>query len=101
MTAFRTVSIDGLDIFYREAGFRDHPTILLLHGFPTSSHMSRNLMPALADRFHLVAPDYPGFGNSSMPTVNEFNYTFDRLAEIVEKLALLNQGMNTAGTGTS
>jgi pimeloyl-ACP methyl ester carboxylesterase len=85
MTAFRTVSIDGLDIFYREAGSRSNPTILLLHGFPTSSHMFRNLMPALADRFHLVAPDYPGYGNSSMPSVNEFDYTFDRLAEIVEK----------------
>jgi pimeloyl-ACP methyl ester carboxylesterase len=85
MTTFHTVSIDGLDIFYREAGSRSNPTILLLHGFPTSSHMFRNLMPALADRFHLVAPDYPGFGNSSMPTVDEFNYTFDRLAEIVEK----------------
>jgi pimeloyl-ACP methyl ester carboxylesterase len=85
MTTFHTVSIDGLDIFYREAGSRRNPTILLLHGFPTSSHMFRNLMPALADRFHLVAPDYPGYGNSSMPTVNEFDYTFDRLAEIVEK----------------
>ncbi|BCL34877.1 alpha/beta fold hydrolase [Nostoc sp. MS1] len=85
MTTYRTVSIDGLDIFYREAGSRDHPTILLLHGFPTSSHMFRNLIPALADKFHLVAPDYPGYGNSSMPTVNEFDYTFDRLAEIVEK----------------
>jgi pimeloyl-ACP methyl ester carboxylesterase len=85
MIAFRTVSIDGLDIFYREAGSRSNPTILLLHGFPTSSHMFRNLMSALADRFHLVAPDYPGFGNSSMPTVSEFDYTFDRLAEIVEK----------------
>lgn len=85
MTTFRTVSIDGLDIFYREAGSRDHPTILLLHGFPTSSYMFRNLMSALADRFHLVAPDYPGYGNSSMPTVDEFDYTFDRLAEIVEK----------------
>ena len=85
MMRFRTVSIDGLDIFYREAGSRDNPTILLLHGFPTSSHMFRNLMPALCDRFHLVAPDYPGFGNSSMPTVDEFDYTFDRLAEIVEK----------------
>jgi pimeloyl-ACP methyl ester carboxylesterase len=85
MTTFRTVSIDGLDIFYREAGSRKNPTILLLHGFPTSSHMFRNLMPALADRFHLVAPDYPGFGYSSMPTVDEFDYTFDRLAEIVEK----------------
>ncbi len=85
MTTFHTVSIDGLDIFYREAGSRSNPTILLLHGFPTSSHMFRNLMPALADRFHLVALDYPGFGNSSMPSVNEFDYTFDRLTEIVEK----------------
>ncbi|MGL4619044.1 MAG: alpha/beta fold hydrolase [Chroococcidiopsis sp.] len=85
MTTFRTVSIDGLDIFYREAGSRSNPTILLLHGFPTSSHMFRNLIPALADRFHLVAPDYPGYGNSSMPSVNEFDYTFDRLAEVMEK----------------
>ena len=85
MTTFHTVSIDGLDIFYREAGSRRNPTILLLHGFPTSSHMFRNLIPALTDRFHLVAPDYPGFGNSSMPSVDEFDYTFDRLAEIVEK----------------
>ncbi len=85
MTTFHTISIEGLDIFYREAGSRDNPTILLLHGFPTSSHMFRNLIPALADRFHLVALDYPGYGNSSMPTVNEFDYTFDHLAEIVEK----------------
>jgi pimeloyl-ACP methyl ester carboxylesterase len=85
MTTYRTVLIDGLDIFYREAGSRDNPTILLLHGFPTSSHMFRNLISALADKFHLVAPDYPGYGNSSMPTVDEFDYTFDRLAEIVEK----------------
>jgi pimeloyl-ACP methyl ester carboxylesterase len=88
MTTFHTVSIDGLDIFYREAGSRDNPTILLLHGFPTSSHMFRNLIPALADRFHLVAPDYPGFGNSSMPSVSEFDYTFDRLTEIVEKFTV-------------
>ena len=85
MTTFRTISIDGLDIFYREAGSRSNPTILLLHGFPTSSHMFRNLIPALADRFHLVAPDYPGYGNSSMPTVDEFDYTFDHLAGIMEK----------------
>ncbi|GAA6616649.1 alpha/beta fold hydrolase [Scytonema sp. NUACC26] len=85
MTTYRTIKIDGLDIFYREAGSRDNPTILLLHGFPTSSHMFRNLIPALADRFHLVAPDYPGYGNSSMPTVDEFDYSFDRLAQIVEK----------------
>ena len=83
---YRTVEIDGLDIFYREAGPADAPTILLLHGFPTSSHMFRELMPALADEFHMVAPDYPGFGNSSMPLVDDFEYTFDRLAEVVEKL---------------
>jgi pimeloyl-ACP methyl ester carboxylesterase len=83
MTTFHTVSINGLDIFYREAGSRSNPTILLLHGFPTSSHMFRNLISALADRFHLVAPDYPGFGYSSMPTVDEFDYTFDHLTEVM------------------
>ncbi len=82
---YKTVTIDGLDIFYREAGNPEHPTILLLHGFPTSSHMFRNLIPKLSDRFHLVAPDYPGFGYSSMPQVNEFNYTFDNLANVVDK----------------
>ena len=82
---YRTVEIDGLDIFYREAGSKNTPAVLLLHGFPTSSHMFRNLMPALADEFYLVAPDYPGFGNSSQPPMEEFDYTFDRLAEIVEK----------------
>jgi pimeloyl-ACP methyl ester carboxylesterase len=80
------INIDGQTIFYREAGSKEKtPTILLLHGFPSSSHMFRNLMPALADKFHLVAPDYPGFGNSSMPTVDEFQYTFDHLADIVDK----------------
>ena len=82
----RTMEIDGLDIFYREAGNPSRPTVLLLHGFPTSSHMFRNLIPALGDEFHLIAPDYPGYGNSSMPTVDEFNYTFDHLADIVETL---------------
>jgi pimeloyl-ACP methyl ester carboxylesterase len=67
MTSFHTINVDGLEIFYRKAGSPNNPTILLLHGFPTSSHMFRNLIPALADSFHLVAPDYPGFGNSSMP----------------------------------
>ena len=85
-TKNQTISIDGQTIFYREAGDKENaPTILLLHGFPTSSHMFRNLIPALADKFHLIAPDYPGFGNSSMPTVDEFQYTFDHLAEIVNK----------------
>ena len=83
-TLHKTIEVDGLDIFYREAGPTDAPTILLLHGFPTSSHMFRNLIPALSDRFHVIAPDYPGFGNSSMPMVDEFDYTFDSLAKVME-----------------
>ncbi len=81
---YRTTVIDGLDIFYREVGSRENPTVLLLHGFPTSSHMFRNLMQALGTDYHLVAPDYPGFGSSSMPAAAAFDYTFDRLAEIIE-----------------
>lgn len=84
----KSVTIDGLDIFYREAGPEGAPTVLLLHGFPTSSHMFRNLIPALSDRYHVVAPDYPGYGNSSMPAVDAFDYTFDRMAEIVEALTV-------------
>lgn len=80
----RTVKIGDLDIFYREAGPKGAPTILLLHGFPTSSHMFRNLIPALADRYHVIAPDYPGFGGSSAPSVTEFDYTFDNLAKVME-----------------
>jgi len=82
---YRTVEVDGLDIFYREAGDPANPTLLLLHGFPTSSHMFRDLIPELADEFHLVAPDYPGFGFSSMPSVDEFDYTFDNLAKVMEQ----------------
>lgn len=81
----RTIKIDNLDIFYREAGPKDAPPVLLLHGFPTSSHMFRNLIPALAEKYHVVAPDYPGFGNSSAPSVDEFDYTFDNLANVIEK----------------
>jgi pimeloyl-ACP methyl ester carboxylesterase len=81
----KTILVDGLEIFYREAGPDDAPTILLLHGFPTSSHMFRNLIPALSGEFHLVAPDYPGFGKSPMPKVDEFDYTFDHIAEIVDR----------------
>jgi pimeloyl-ACP methyl ester carboxylesterase len=84
-TRHRTVRIGDLDIFYREAGPRDAPAVLLLHGFPTSSHMYRNLIPALADRFRVVAPDYPGFGASSMPPRDRFAYTFDNLAGVVER----------------
>ena len=83
--SYKTVEIDGLDVFYREAGNPDNPTILLLHGFPTSSHMFRDLIPALSDRFHLVAPDYPGYGYSSMPSIDEFDYSFDNLASIIDK----------------
>ncbi len=83
-TFHKTIDVDGLKIFYREAGPIDAPVILLLHGFPTSSHMFRNLIPQLSDRFHLVAPDYPGYGNSSMPKVDEFNYSFDNLAKVME-----------------
>jgi len=82
----QTITVDGQTVFYREAGDKENaPTILLLHGFPTSSHMFRNLIPALAHNFHLVAPDYPGFGYSSMPSTDKFDYTFDHLAEIVDK----------------
>jgi len=81
----KTVTLDGLDVFYREAGPSGAPVVLLLHGFPTSSHMFRNLIPALADRFRVIAPDYPGFGHSSMPTFDQFDYTFDNLALVIEK----------------
>jgi pimeloyl-ACP methyl ester carboxylesterase len=86
-TLYKTAKVDDLDIFYREAGSRDAPTILLLHGFPTSSHMFRNLIMRLSDEFHLVAPDYPGYGNSSAPPVDAFDYSFDHIAEIIEKFA--------------
>ena len=81
---YRTVNVQGVEIFYREAGDPKSPTILLLHGFPTSSHMFRDLIPLLADRYHLVAPDYPGFGYSARPKVTEFDYTFDHLADVME-----------------
>ena len=84
---YKIARIKGLDIFYREAGSPTNPTVLLLHGFPTSSQMFRNLIPKLADRYHLVAPDYPGFGNSSAPPVDKFNYTFDNLADVIDELA--------------
>ena len=84
-TLHKTINIDGVEIFYREAGPADAPTILLLHGFPTSSHMFRNLIPALADQYHVVAPDYPGFGNSAQPAMESFDYTFDNLAKVMEQ----------------
>jgi pimeloyl-ACP methyl ester carboxylesterase len=83
--AYQTVKIDGLDISYREAGPKDAPAILLLHGFPTSSHMYRNLIPALSDNYHLIAPDYPGYGQSSAPPRDQFTYTFDNVAALIDK----------------
>src|SRR6516164_2447242 len=82
---FKYVNIDGLNIFYREAGNEAAPRVVLLHGFPASSHQYRNLIPALADRFHVIAPDYPGFGNSDMPDPATFAYTFDKTSEIIER----------------
>ena len=80
----KTTEVNGVKIFYREAGSKDAPTILLLHGYPTSSHMFRNLMRDLSDDYHLIAPDYPGFGNSEQPPMDQFDYTFDNMALIVE-----------------
>jgi pimeloyl-ACP methyl ester carboxylesterase len=90
---YNTEKIEGLNIFYREAGSRSNPTLLLLHGFPTSSHMFRDLIPQLSQNYHVIAPDYPGYGNSSMPTVDEFEYTFDHMASIVEQL-LVKKSIN-------
>ena len=77
---FKTVKVDGLDIFYREAGDKNNPVILLLHGFPSSSHMYRDLINDLSDDYHLIAPDYPGFGHSSSPSPTAYNYSFENLA---------------------
>jgi pimeloyl-ACP methyl ester carboxylesterase len=82
--SFKTIDVDGLNIAYREAGDKTAPKLVLLHGFPSSSHQYRNLIPALADRFHVVAPDYPGFGNSSLPDPKSHAYTFDSTAATIE-----------------
>src|SRR5216684_1945296 len=83
---YHTAQVDGLKIFYREAGPKSAPTLVLLHGFPSSSHMFRNLIPALSDKYHVIAPDYPGFGYSDAPPADQFEYTFDHLADIVDHL---------------
>jgi len=83
---YRTAMIDGVKMFYREAGPADGPVVLLLHGFPTSSHMFRNLIPLLADRYHVIAPDYPGFGESDAPDHTKFAYTFGHYADMVDAL---------------
>ncbi|WP_067820990.1 alpha/beta fold hydrolase [Nocardia inohanensis] len=86
VVSHQTVQVQGLDVFYREAGDRAKPTLVLLHGFPTSSAMFRNLIPALADDYHLIAPDHIGFGQSAMPRVDEFDYSFEKLTEITLEL---------------
>ncbi len=83
-TFHKTMQVEGQEIFYREAGAKDLPTIVLLHGFPTSSHMYRDLIPMLSENYHVIAPDYPGFGHSSMPALNEFEYSFDNLADVTD-----------------
>ncbi|WP_237274428.1 alpha/beta fold hydrolase [Tenacibaculum ovolyticum] len=83
-TLHKTIKINGLDIFYREAGDINKPTILLLHGYPTSSHMFRNLITDLSVRYHVLAPDYPGFGRSDQPKIKDFDYTFDNMSNIVD-----------------
>lgn len=84
-TICKRVTVDEVSIFYRETGDPTNPKLVLLHGFPASSHQYRDLISVLGSHFHVVAPDYPGFGNSDMPSPNEFNYTFDRLSDIIEK----------------
>jgi pimeloyl-ACP methyl ester carboxylesterase len=82
---YRKVDVDGIGVFYREAGPEDAPTILLLHGFPTAGHMFRDLIPQLSDRFRLVAPDLPGFGQSDMPASGAFTYTFENIANVIDR----------------
>lgn len=88
-STYKSIDVDGFEIFYREAGDPANPSLLLLHGFPTSSHMFRDLIPLLADRFHLVAPDMPGFGMSALPSREEFTYSFDNLAKVIDRFTEL------------
>src|SRR5947209_4093919 len=85
LTTYHSLAIDGINLFYREAAHKDAPTIVLLHGFPSSSHMFRELIDLLAPHFHLIAPDYPGFGYSDSPAPDRFTYSFDHLADVLEQ----------------
>jgi pimeloyl-ACP methyl ester carboxylesterase len=93
MITYQYAKVRGLKIFYREAGKKDLPTIVLLHGFPTSSFMFRNLIPLLAKTNHVIAPDYPGFGFSDTPSVDDFEYTFDHLAVVMENFLFKSLGL--------
>jgi pimeloyl-ACP methyl ester carboxylesterase len=95
-THYRNATIQGLNIAYREAGNPGTPKLVILHGFPASSHQYRDLIPALATRFHVIAPDYPGFGNSDMPDPASFAYTFDKLSEVMEAF-LKDRGFDRYG----
>jgi pimeloyl-ACP methyl ester carboxylesterase len=102
---YRSINVEGLEIFYREAGPRNAPTVLLLHGFPSSSHMFRNLIPMLADNYHVVAPDLPGYGESSAPPVSDFDYSFERLATVTatftETLSISSYALYLSDIGSS
>src|SRR5664279_4649699 len=95
-TQYKATKVAGLNIAYREAGDPGSPKLVLLHGFPASSHQYRDLIPALATRFHVIAPDYPGFGNSDMPDPAMYAYTFDKLSEVVESF-LKDRGFDHYG----
>jgi pimeloyl-ACP methyl ester carboxylesterase len=86
VTRYHTANVDGVEMFYREAGPADAPVVVLLHGFPASSRMFRNLIPKLADKYHIIAPDYPAFGHSAVPDRTEFTYSFEHLTTVVEAL---------------
>lgn len=81
---YKRIDVNGINVFYRECGEKDKPVMVLFHGFPSASHLFRNLMPMLQDRYHLIAPDYPGFGQSESPDRDQIAYTFDHLAEIMD-----------------
>src|SRR5215468_172140 len=96
MSRHKTSIVDGISIFYREAGDPKNPKLVLLGGFPASSHQFRNLIPALADRFHVISPDYPGFGNTELADPSKFEYSFDHLSGVIEKL-LIQTGFDRFG----
>lgn len=95
MTKYQYASVQGYKLFYREAGSPANPTLVLLHGFPSSSHQYRELIPLLADRFHVIAPDYLGFGYSDAPEATDFDYTFDNITGLVEELLFTTLGLKT------